>query len=80
LNGNLRFCENDLKYQTLKENGVDTLKLHHDTLSKTLKKHSTAVNQMTMIYDPIPFVKIIQNISVGNCEPIHAYLRENIYN
>jgi len=25
---------------------------------------------MTMIYDPIPFVKVVQKISVGNYEPI----------
>ena len=25
---------------------------------------------MTMIYDPIPFVKLVQNILVGNYEPI----------
>jgi len=25
---------------------------------------------MTMIYDPIPFVKLVQNIVVGNYEPI----------
>ena len=25
---------------------------------------------MTMIYDPIPFVKVVQKILVGNYEPI----------
>jgi len=25
---------------------------------------------MTMIYDPIPFVKIVQKILVGNYEPV----------
>jgi len=34
----LRFCENQLKISDRRENSVDTLKLHHDTLSKTLKK------------------------------------------
>jgi len=35
----LRFCENQLKsIRQRRENGVDTLKLHHDTLLKTLKK------------------------------------------
>jgi len=29
-----------------------------------------AVNQMTMIYDPIPFVKLVRKILVGNYEPI----------
>jgi len=39
LDGNLRFCEYDLKsVEHRRENGVDTLKLHHDTLSKTRKK------------------------------------------
>jgi len=39
LDGNLRFCENELKsIRHSRESGVDTLKLHHDTLLKTLKK------------------------------------------
>jgi len=35
---------------------------------------------MTMVYHPIPLVKFIQNILVGNYELYHGYLRENIYN
>jgi len=38
-----------------------------------------AVNEMTMIYNPIPFVKLVKKILVGNYEPM-GYLRENIYN
>jgi len=34
---------------------------------------------MTMIYDPIPFVKLVQKILVGSLLCV-AYLRENIYN
>jgi len=35
---------------------------------------------MTMIYNPIPSVKLVQKISVGNYDLYYGYLRENIYN
>jgi len=31
---------------------------------------------MTMIYDPIPFVKLVQKFSVGNYEPIMRICRK----
>jgi len=31
---------------------------------------------MTMIYDLIPFVKLVQKFLVGNYEPIMGYFRE----
>jgi len=34
LDGNLRVCENELEVWHRNENGVDTLKRPHDTLSK----------------------------------------------
>ena len=41
LDGNLRFCENELKVSdTEGKMVVDTLKLHHDTVLKTLKKNT----------------------------------------
>jgi len=40
LDGNLRFCENQLKVSNIEgDNGVVTLMIYHDTLLKTLKKH-----------------------------------------
>jgi len=39
LDGNLHFCGNQLKsIRRRRENDVDTLKLHHETLLKTIKK------------------------------------------
>jgi len=36
---------------------------------------------MTMIYDPIPFLKLVQKILVENYEPImQQYFQENIHN
>jgi len=38
LDGNLRFCENQLKVSNIEgDNGVVTLMIYHDTLLKTLK-------------------------------------------
>jgi len=31
---------------------------------------------MTVIYDPIPFVKLVQKILVGNCEPMMRICRK----
>jgi len=33
-----------------------------------------------MIYDPIPFVKLVQKKKVVKLRAYYAYLRENIYN
>jgi len=35
---------------------------------------------MTMIYDPIPFAKLVQKIFAGNYEPIVGIWGENTYN
>jgi len=35
---------------------------------------------MTMIYDPIPFVKLVQKFLLVNYGPIMGISRENIYN
>ena len=40
------------------------------TFAFSLRHLDIAVNQMTMIYDPIPFVKLIQKFLIGNDEAI----------
>jgi len=34
---------------------------------------------MTMIYDPIPFVKLVQKFLVRKLRAYYGYLRERIY-